>query len=58
MLGGFVSGLLVAWILTWFDVNIMILEVAQSLIDVNLTTSHYYILFGMIGLVGGAFGKK
>lgn len=58
VLGGFVGGLFVAWILTWFDVDLMVLEVIQPFIDIQLTTSHYYILIAMIGLVGRAFGAK
>lgn len=44
MIGGFVSGLLAAWILSLFDVHVMLLEVLQPLISVQLTASHYYIL--------------
>ncbi|MDA3731562.1 hypothetical protein PBV87_08755 [Niameybacter massiliensis] len=50
--------LLVAWILTWFDVDIMMLEVIQPFMNIELTTSHYYILIAMIGLVGGAFSNS
>ncbi|WP_154668841.1 hypothetical protein [Niameybacter massiliensis] len=50
--------MLVAWILTWFDVDIMMLEVIQPFMNIELTTSHYYILIAMIGLVGGAFNKN
>ena len=58
ILDGFVGGLFAAWILTWFDVDLMVLEVIQPFIDIQLNTSHYYILIAMIGLVGGAFGAK
>ena len=59
MLEGFVSGLFTAFILLIFEVNKMLLEVAQPYIkDTTLTDSHYYILFGLIGLVGGAFSKQ
>ena len=56
MLEGFIGGLLTAWILTLFDMNIMIIEVLQPYVKhVELTNSHYYILLGLIGLIGGAF---
>jgi hypothetical protein len=56
MLGGFIGGLFVAWILCFFGINTMILEVAQPFIkNVILTNSHYYIGMGLIGLIGGAF---
>lgn len=58
ILDGFVEGLIVAWILTWFDVDLMVLEVIQPFINVRLTTSHYYILIATIGLIGGAFSSK
>lgn len=57
ILDGFVGGLFVAWILTWFDVDLMLLEVIQPFVNIELTTSHYYILIAMIGLVGGAFSN-
>lgn len=58
MLGGFIGGLIVAFILSLFGVNVMILEVAQPFMKaVTLTNSHYYILFGLIGLIGGAFSR-
>ena len=59
MLGGFISGLIVAWILSLFGVNGIILEIAQPFIKtIHLTNSHYYILFGLIGLIGGAFNNN
>ena len=59
MLGGFISGLIVAWILSLFGVNGIILEVSQPLIKtIHLTNSHYNILFGLIGLIGGAFNNN
>lgn len=59
MLGGFIGGLFVAWVLSLFGVNTIILEVTQPFIKtIILTNSHYYILFGLIGLIGGAFSKS
>lgn len=57
MLDGFVGGLIVAWILSLFDVDSMVLEVCQSFTDIQLTTSYYYIGFALIGLIGGAFKR-
>lgn len=54
MLGGFVSGLLVAWILQLFGVGNMVLDVFQPFTIVKLTLSHYYIGFGLIGFISGA----
>lgn len=57
MLGGFISGFIVGWILTLFDVHTMILEVLQPLTSVQLTVAHFYVALGLIGLIGGAFGR-
>jgi hypothetical protein len=58
MLEGFVGGLIVAFILSLFCVDEMIIEVLQPFVKtVTLTGSHYYIMFGLIGLIGGALGK-
>lgn len=57
MLEGFVGGLIVAWILSLFYIDIMVLEVCQAFTDTQLTTIYYYIGFALIGLIGGAFKK-
>lgn len=59
MLGGFVGGLIVAWILSFFNVNIIVLQVMQPFFNtVILTNSHYYVFFGLIGLISSAFGNN
>ncbi|WP_154668796.1 hypothetical protein [Niameybacter massiliensis] len=57
MLEGFIGGLIVAWLLSLFGVDHMVLEVCQTFTEVQLTTSFYYIGFALIGLIGGAFKK-
>lgn len=58
MLEGFIVGLFSAWVLSLFGVDSMLLEVIQSFNKtITFTSSHYYILFGLIGLIGGAFTK-
>ena len=57
MLGGFVSGIIVAWLLSCFNVDKMVLEVVQPFVSMPLTTSHYYVAFGLIGLVSGIFSN-
>lgn len=53
MLGGFVGGLLVAWILSWFGVDHMMITAIQPFIKgVTLTWAHYYLAFAVVGLVG------
>ncbi|MDA3732369.1 hypothetical protein PBV87_12810 [Niameybacter massiliensis] len=57
MLEGFIGGLIVAWLLSLFGVDHMVLEVCQTFTEVQLTTSFYYIGFALIGLIGGAFKR-
>lgn len=54
MLGGFISGLIVAWILSLFGVDHMLIDVIQPFTAITLTTSHYYIFFALLGALGGA----
>ena len=54
MLDGIVDGLIVAWILTIFNVDSICINVLQPFfINVKLTTNHYYFAFGAIGLIAG-----
>lgn len=55
MLGGFIGGLVTAWFLNLFGVGNMVIEVLQPFTNTVLTHSHYYIIFAIIGLIGGAF---
>lgn len=55
MLGGFCSGLIVAWILSFFGVNEIMIEIIQPLVkEIILTDAHYYLFFALIGLIGCA----
>lgn len=51
MILGFIGGLIIAWILTSFNIDKMILEVFQPFTQIELTTSFYYIGFGFLGLL-------
>lgn len=56
MISGFISGMITAFILSLFGVDHMFIEVMQNFtLGLSLTTSHYYMFFGFIGLLGGAF---
>ena len=58
MLEGFIGGLIVAFILSLFGVDKMLIEVIQPFFTaVTLTKSHYYLAFAIIGLIGGAFNR-
>ncbi len=51
MLDGIIYGLIIAWILSVFNVDNICINVLQPFFDVKLTTDHYYFTFGVIGLV-------
>lgn len=51
MFGGFIEGLPVAFILALFNVNDMLIEVWQPYSKINLTDSHYYLFFGILGII-------
>lgn len=59
MLRGLILGLFAAWVLSLFGINTVILEAIQLFCtSVILTDNRYYILFGMIGMVGGLFNRE
>lgn len=53
MLDGIISGLLVAWVLSWFNIHNMLIDVLQPYINLDLTINHYYVAFLVIGMIGG-----
>jgi len=55
VLFGILGSMLVAWILTFFNVNRMLFDVVSSVFpQIELTNSHYYVAFIILGLVIGA----
>lgn len=53
-----VEALISAWILTWFNLDKMLIEVFQPMVDFELTSSHYYVAFILLGLIGYLFKKE
>lgn len=53
MIIGILYGLLCGWILTLFNVDNICIEVLQPFISSELTTVHYYFVFGLVGLTYG-----
>lgn len=54
LLGGILEGLIVAWILVQFGVDKICIEVLQPFINqCELTTSHFYFVFGIIVFLAG-----
>lgn len=55
MIGGMLTGLTVAWVLTFFDINKTCIELLQPFCKITLTDSHYYFVLGFLGMIAGAF---
>lgn len=53
MIGGILYRLLCGWILALFNVDEICIEVLQPIIPFELTTVHYYFVFGLVGLIYG-----
>jgi hypothetical protein len=47
-LNGFICGLLIAWVLTWFNVDDIIINGIFDLTGYLMTKSVYYLAFGVI----------
>ena len=48
-----IESLITAWILTWFNVEEIFIDVVQPLTKVEITTSHFYFVFACIGIIYG-----
>lgn len=53
MIIGILYGFLCGWILALFNVDDICIEVLQPFISFKLTTTHYYFVFGVVGLIYG-----
>ena len=52
MLEGFVAGLIIAYILTFFNVDNIIINAIQLFVpDIKITIDIYYVLFGVLGMM-------
>ena len=56
MLSGILSGLIIAVILSCFDMDDIFIKALQPFTKVKLTHDHYYLLFGIIGMISGIIG--
>ena len=57
MLTGFVGGLITAWFLTLFHVEVILIDAIQPFVSIELNVSMYYVLFAILGMVGEIFGN-
>ena len=53
MIEGIIYGLIGAWFLSLFGVDNIFVEALQPFENFTLTTSHYYFVFGFVGMVYG-----
>lgn len=53
MIEGIIYGLIGAWFLSLFGVDNIFVEALQPFVSFTLTTSHYYFVFGFVGMVYG-----
>lgn len=58
MLEGLIGGLIVAWILTLFNFDMVCMTALKELINVSISKSTYYFMFAMIGLITGALRER
>lgn len=58
MLSGFIEGLIIAWILSLFKVDDILINALQPFTQVRLNTSMYYMAFAMMGVIGSLFESK
>ncbi|HHD2754003.1 TPA: hypothetical protein ACOTG0_002848 [Clostridium perfringens] len=51
MLRGLLGGLLVAWILSLFDFDNMVINSIHEVFDIEVSKDLYYVIFALIGLI-------
>lgn len=56
MIDGLLTGLVLAWILSFFGVDEIFVGAIQPFID-KITTVHYYFLFAVLGAICRAIEK-
>lgn len=48
---GFIRGILFSWFLSWFGIDNVFIDIFQPFVKTTLTTSYFYFVFGMIGMI-------
>lgn len=57
MLEGIIEGLIVAFILSLFNVDEIVADAFKELFKMEITTSGYYFIFAILGLISGIFNR-
>ena len=58
MLISIIEGLNVAWLLSLFNVDKLLINAIQPFVSVELNVSMYYLLFVIVGIVGELISNK
>ena len=58
MLSGFIYGLLVAWFLSLFGVDKMIITSVQEVFQMTISASTYYVVAGLFGLISALLHQR
>lgn len=53
MINGILYGLVCGRFLSWFNIDNICIKVLQPFVSFELTTVHYYFVFGLIGMIYG-----
>ena len=57
MLGGLIFGLVIAWVVSLFGGDSLLINGIRELTGNDITNAGYYTIFAIIGLIGGALKK-
>ncbi|NMA49363.1 MAG: hypothetical protein GX947_06280 [Tissierellia bacterium] len=57
MLGGLIFGLVIAWVVSLFGGDSLLINGIRELTGNDITSAGYYTIFAIIGLIGGALKK-
>ncbi|WP_425203721.1 hypothetical protein [Priestia megaterium] len=53
MADGLLSGLLFAWVLSWFGFDNLAVKGINELLQINATTASYYLIAVALGIIAG-----
>ena len=57
-MNGIIGGLFLAWVLTWFNVDRIIIDGINELFAMSISKAGYYVLFAIIGFIGDVASHK
>ncbi|WP_332829971.1 hypothetical protein [Clostridium perfringens] len=58
MLGGVLAGLLIAWILSIFNFDRMLINTLYELLGLSISTDAYYVIFALLGAISSIMKKE